>query len=146
MRHLYFHSSKMEQTDGIKKDRSFEHCPMYERDEYQKLLLNEWGRIKTKDSYIHIIMGKIERKGCHWCGSELFFNKIGKDPSKDRCNLHCMECKKCGARGPLIRLPESHVKALFDEAMNISQKSYESIRQWDCDLVNPYQEDEVNDR
>ena len=140
MKHVYLHTSKFENTEVFRGDSDFEGYPNYDSLEKIKLLHKEYGRIKTKDAYYHILVGSIKHEGCHWCAGtpELFV--IG--PSRITGYVaHCIQCDTCGSRGPTLNICESQIirKNDFEEIVEHIWTRYKYPRQWDSALINPYE-------
>ena len=140
MKHIYLHTSKMENTSVFRGDSDFESYPNYSILDKIKLLHKEYGRIKTNDAYYHILVGSIAQEGCPWCNGTPEIFKIGKSRGTGY-TAYCIQCDTCGSRGPTLNITESiHLKDKdLDEYMEFMWNRYKFRKNWDNALVNPYE-------
>jgi hypothetical protein len=103
-KHLYFNSSNLKYCQELSEDDEFENVSEYPPLELAKVHQNEWGRIKTKSNYIHLLLGNINKKGCPWCGEiPDLITSVEDNPSMSQQKIkYYMQCTKCGSRGPVI--------------------------------------------
>ena len=141
-KHIYLHTSNLENAEVFIKDESFQ--PLYEYIyEVRNISPNEWGRFKTDQNYYHIILGSIRNDNCPWCGSIPNFvelNERSEVPFTTRMKF-CFECLNCGSRGPthsiiLNDLASNEIKENIKERI---KHAYAQRLTWDHDLVNPYE-------
>lgn len=135
-KHIYLHTSNVENTSRLRNEELFEpvfkYCPITE---IPYIHQNEYGRIKTKDAYYHILVGQIRKKGCLWCNfplnviSEHIKDEYPNDANKFK--LFC-ECQRCGARGPskilFINFDDQKVKDCIDQLI---LQHYQEIPSWE---------------
>ena len=139
-KHLYFHSSNLECTRQLKDDSLFQPAYMYSD---VNLFQNEYGRIRTPDTYFHLLLGNVPQKGCPWCKGKTKIVKINKPDPYDLLaySEYCTQCFGCGARGPVIKVnpqiedDQRAMKELFD----LMNKRFAHRRAWDENFVNPYE-------
>ena len=140
-KHLYFHSSNLEYTRELREDPHFEHSWELDPISRNKSFPYEYGRIKTNQNYIHIMIGRIPQKSCPWCGTEPFVNKI-MDSDGFSCSQYCMQCPKCGSRGPIMYLSRAieQDKSAQQEFLDFMKTRYTQRLPWDHDFKNPHDE------
>lgn len=139
-KHLYFLSSKIEYSTYLDEDDEFEHVYQYPKEESLKILPNEWGRIKTKSLYIHLLLGNPEQKDCPWCGTEPILKKL---PDVECCPMgpqkasrYILQCHLCGSSGPIMNLSESVENDIKKKEyfLDLMYKRYKTRRAWECDI------------
>src|ERR1700721_4031687 len=115
LKHFYFYSSNLDYIKLIDEDFRLERVPEYDPFEMKDVVPNEWGRIKTENSYFHLILGRIPQKGCPWCASEMVLKKIENGINFGHYS-YCMGCPNCGARGPVVKVNDQveSVKSDFE--------------------------------
>jgi len=136
-KHLYFHSSNLEQIREIKKDANFE--PYYEYGPMPDKMNQhqyEYGRIKTDTNYYHFIMGNPRQEGCPWCGGTAEI--IEGITSSISPRKYCIQCMRCGARGPTLNVNTD--QAENPEVVALLWQRFETRRTWDDSFINPYGE------
>lgn len=131
--HLYFNSTNLDYIKFLRDDYLFEIVSEYPEHEANACHRNEWGRIKTANNYIHLIMGKVPDIGCPWCGSPAASRKI-KDATIITPSQYCMECLICGARGPILNVikeVELDPRAM-EEIKDLMYQRYSYRNGWDA--------------
>lgn len=134
MKHFYLNCS-LETLAMFKDQNDFQKTCEYESDiDRCNVVPYEFGRIKTKDAYYHIISGRIPQHGCPWCGEKEHEVKVSGE-------AYCIKCKKCGACGPHSKFSKEMVQnaTMFNTCMTLLSEQYKSRRSWDDDFKNPYQ-------
>jgi len=132
-KHLYFHSSNLKSISDINKDENFEPAFHYKD---VKTHPNEFGRIKTRQNYYHLLIGNLRQKGCAWCKSELKIIKTNYPPTMVGGIAIVLQCIKCGSRGPIWEMNESLEG--HEESMEIikdrMEEMYMQRKPWHDDL------------
>lgn len=139
--HLYFHSSNLDYRHYLKDMIEFEPSYLYpSRSDINKTLQNEYGRIKTQNHYIHIILGKIIHDGCPWCNSP--GKLIESDNSTDYYKNYFLKCVNCGAQSPVLTISCNYKFDDFELTVIGDRLKYIfcNPNEWDKDFKNPYDE------
>lgn len=140
-KHLYFHSSNMEQIRAIKDDPAFEFCheypPLPDRQHQHQY---EYGRIKTAKNYYHFIFGNPQQEGCPWCGGPGEIIEGIKDSLSPQ--KFVIQCMQCGARGPVMNVAQSSVenREVYHEIVAIMWQRFKTRRPWDHGFINRYEQ------
>ncbi len=132
-KHIYLYTSNLNHLRDLDEDRSFEHVWNYDQISLSKTHQNEYGKVKTKKNYYHIFVGRMRQKNCPWCNSQCEPNRIEKS---DFCASYYMQCKNCGARGPVLSIAsgKENDKDSMDLFINLLLNTFETRRPWDADL------------
>jgi hypothetical protein len=144
-KHIYVHTSTQDYLRDINEDVEFESVAQYDPISSQKCYKNEYGRIKTKGNYYHIMIGEMKQENCPWCNSPAVLKKVYDGVSDTMTpsepDQYCMICTQCGSRGPLLNLNQHVVKdpKFMTYIEQCIKDRYESRRQWDSHLINPYE-------
>lgn len=143
IKHLYFHSSKLDYIECFARDSRFEYVGDYPPIDANLALQSEWGRIKTNSFHYHFILGNLQfqDKGCPWCGDKC---NLVINPINEVSHTTCwMECPTCLSRGPLLRtMPiEGRDTREFGVVSDIIRSIFNLRIQWDHDLINPYEKE-----
>jgi len=141
-KHIYVHTSNLENASVMSSDESFQ--PVYEYiNEVKDISRNEWGRFKTDQNYYHIMLGSIRNDNCPWCGSVPNLVELTERvdwPGQSKIKF-CLECLNCGSRGPVNTLTFNDLTNFEakDHVKEMIKARYSERKQWDHELVNPYE-------
>lgn len=138
-KHIYLHSSNLENMRALRDDADFQPLYGYPHDEAHRSSRHEYGRIKTRDNFYHILLGNMEQKGCPWCKGDVEVRNSITSVEFGWC-AYWIQCDACGARGPKLNIVESITNDPKDmeEIMNLLWHRFNHRRQWDEDFHNPY--------
>lgn len=148
-KHIYLHTSNLENAQEFSDDLCFEPAYMYCH-QIKNISPYEWGRIKTEAYYYHIMIGNIRNDNCPWCGSTPNLVELSEKapfPMPDRVTFF-YECLNCGSRGPVNKIHFNEImdicleRQVKDEVKAKIKARYSERKQWDHDLVNPYEKKE----
>ena len=140
-KHFYFHSSNLDYINEVQQDELFEHISLYNDIDFHNIHQNEFGRIKTKDNYIHLLFGNISNDNCPWCGSEAIL-EIEDDPRNVLCNsgtikkTYYLQCRNCFSTGPHKTFAINGINNLEveDHIIELVKSNYSYRKSWDYDL------------
>ncbi len=137
--HIYLHASNLEHAKYFRDDQDFQPVTDYDKFDLSKTFQNEWGRIKTKGNFYHIIIGHPKQENCPWCGSLCLLKKIGENEFS-RHSQYCMQCINCGSHGPILNICSSAEENLevMENIRDLIKQRFETRRQWDAGWKNPY--------
>jgi hypothetical protein len=143
--HIYLHTSNLNIINKFKNDDLFQSCYEYPIHEIENLHPNEYGRIKTKHNYYHILVGQIRQENCPWCAAIPFIKRI-ENPGLTYTAEYCMQCQGCGARGPILYVNSmmNNDDKYMDEVRCLIKHKFKTRRQWDDGLVNPYEQSNIS--
>lgn len=140
-KHLYFYSSNLEYARDLKDESCFEYLYQYPKNEIEKAHENEYGRIKTKDTYFHFLIGTIRNNDCPWCGCSEICLKKEEDKSYGTMNpfskdKYFMQCTHCGSRGPVVFGEPSitNDKDFNEYLISLIKENYSRRLSWDSKL------------
>ncbi len=138
-KHIYLHTSNLNQLRDLRDDIKFEPTPHYPPDQLNLTHQNEYGRIKTHHNYYHIMVGQMKQENCPWCGSGCVLQKTSQGIIKH--SQYCMICISCGARGPILNVSQSmeYNPGEMEEITYLIKKRFETRRQWDSGFVNHFE-------
>lgn len=141
MKHIYLHTSNLENARALREDSNFEPTPHYDPIGMANLHRNEFGRIRTKQNYFHILLGKLYEENCPWCGCVPEIKKLGQPGLGEmpiRMDQYCLQCRQCGSRGPILNINASIPEEHIEEYYSMIRMRYVHRRSWDEGFVNPY--------
>lgn len=138
-KHIYVHTSDLECIRQLRDSDEFEHTWRYPEYELTNTQKNEYGRIKTDNFFIHLLLGQILQPNCPWCDTPPVLTKvIGYEII--RRTVYCLGCPKCGARGPTLNidycLEES--KEMMNEVESLLKAKFIRRIPWDENLQKEY--------
>ena len=141
-KHLYFHSSNLEQIRVLKEDPGFESVCEYSEYEYSLISKYEYGRIKTSQNYYHFIFGNPPQKKCPWCPCVNTVFIIDKSESRSEPDKLHVECANCSARGPVFNINSQMLEDenLFEYCKAALLERWSTRAPWDKDFINRYEE------
>ncbi len=130
--HLYFQSSNLEYSRFLQDDVNFEPIHEYDLIDFQKITPYEWGRIKTGNNYIHLILGTILNNNCPWCKEEPYLKKV-LDGDLFNFSQFCLVCPNCGSRGPVLNVrSDIEPKTIaFNQWFDLLNARYARRLSWD---------------
>lgn len=139
-KHLYLHTSNLEYCNQLREDSLFECVFEYPKIEIEKSHRNEYGRIKTRDNYYHIILGSMPQKNCPWCNSVCEIRKIYQSELSQQ-SQYCMQCTNCSAHGPILNIcfSSEESKESMEYFKEFITHRFQHRTQWDSNFVNPYE-------
>ena len=118
-KHFYLHCDNQDIISSLKLLDNFEKTVQYSTFEMNKTYRNEYGRIKTQDAYLHILVGTIHDLGCPWCDGELEVIEISKDKVLNFYYVtFTVKCKMCNSQGPKDRLQLNEKMEADENMMN----------------------------
>lgn len=139
-KHLYFHTSNLENIRELRDDVRIEGVHSYPEWEAKLAHPNEYGRITSAFNFYHFLVGHIRKTTpkCAWCDDVLHL-KVKEYEKLNIVDLG-LQCYTCGSTGPAYRTTKSDfereiIKEHIKEFMNFK---YQDRKQWDHDLKNPY--------
>lgn len=136
-KHIYLHTSGLEQTKTLRDDPNFERPYEYTQIIKQRTFPNEYGRIKTRQNYYHILIGSMKQTGCPWCGNEPELIKTKKDQN---FTTYCFTCPICLSKGPTLNIRNNlETEESMEHFKEVMKHRYTHRRPWDADFVNPYE-------
>lgn len=139
-RHIYLHTSNFEVTTHLNEDDQFESLPNYKPKEFLLLHQHEYGCIKTKQNFYHIILGNIKDDTCPWCNSPVELKKLGENKFTQYSH-YCMKCPRCLSHGPILNVCFSaeQDQKYMDELFSFIKQRFSYRNSWDKNLVNHYE-------